>query len=55
MILNSKNISDDRIVPAAEHADLHAPDLAEGDRIRPLLRGSHAENLEVSNLAVFFL
>ena len=50
-----KIVSDDRIVPATKHADVHAPDLAEGDRIRPLLRGTHAENLEVSNLIVFIL
>ena len=38
---------DYRAVPAAEHADLHPQDLAQGDRVCPLIWRPHVEDMEV--------
>ena len=40
-------LSDDRSLSNSEHRDLHNENLASGDRIRPRLWSTYAQNLEV--------
>jgi len=45
--------ADDRAVPAPQHADLHAPHLAQGDRLCALIRRAHAQDLEVGHHYIY--
>ena len=47
-MLKGSAVADAGAVPAAPRGHLHPPHLAAGDRVRPLLRRAHAEDLAVS-------